>query len=365
MLEKHKESLHKCSKCGICQSVCPIYKETGNECSVSRGQFIMLDGVVKNKLKLSKNINKYLDLCLKCNKCSEFCPSDIDVVSILLAAKYDYSKKSLSGKLYRFLESKYIFNLVLNFIKFFSKIFVKKLKSKSFDTKVVYFGGCLSALNPKVNNYIVKLLNKINIEVLDIDFNCCGMPFLTTGNIDRFVDQIKENLNKIPNGIDYIVTDCASCEWAWKQYRNYIEDKEILKKFDNIKFKNLYELISENNISFKLKKHKKVTYHKPCHENHSEVIVNIIKNISNIEYVELNDYDDCCGFGAFEQPISLKRSYPVIKKKKENIRNTGADKVITSCAGCLISLTVINTLKEKPQRLIEFLSKETDFSLLK
>ena len=78
-LEDYAGDINKCSKCGLCQSVCPVYKETGNDCAVSRGKFVMLDGVLKGDLKLNKNINKYLDLCLKCGKCSDFCPSGIDV----------------------------------------------------------------------------------------------------------------------------------------------------------------------------------------------------------------------------------------------------------------------------------------------
>ena len=45
-----KDDINKCSKCGLCQGVCPIYKETGNECAVSRGKFVMLDGVLKGDL---------------------------------------------------------------------------------------------------------------------------------------------------------------------------------------------------------------------------------------------------------------------------------------------------------------------------
>ena len=85
-LEDFKEEIQRCSKCGICQHACPVYQELGNDCAVSRGQFIMLDGVIKGDLKLNKNINKYLDLCLKCNKCKSACPTSIDVVQIILSA---------------------------------------------------------------------------------------------------------------------------------------------------------------------------------------------------------------------------------------------------------------------------------------
>ena len=82
-LTDYIEDIHSCSKCGLCQSVCPLYKLTGNDCTVSRGQFIMLYGLLKKQLKMTKNLNKYLDLCLKCGACSKFCPSGLDVVEII------------------------------------------------------------------------------------------------------------------------------------------------------------------------------------------------------------------------------------------------------------------------------------------
>jgi glycolate oxidase iron-sulfur subunit len=91
-LSDYAEQINKCSKCGKCQEVCPIYKLTGNDCAVSRGKFVMLNGVLKGDLKLSKTINKYLDMCLKCGKCKDFCPSDIDVCEIFSVAKSEYVK---------------------------------------------------------------------------------------------------------------------------------------------------------------------------------------------------------------------------------------------------------------------------------
>ncbi len=76
-----------------------------NDCSVSRGKFIMLNGVIKGDLKLNKNINKYLDMCLKCNSCKSFCPSGIDAREIFIAAKAEYFIKangSRNLKLIRF-----------------------------------------------------------------------------------------------------------------------------------------------------------------------------------------------------------------------------------------------------------------------
>ncbi len=354
-LANYKDKIHSCSKCGLCQAVCPVFQVTGNECTVSRGQFIMLDGIVRGKLKLNKNINKYLDLCLKCNKCSEFCPSDIDVVDILLCAKYEYFKKSLEGKIYGFLESKFIFNTILNIPKFLTRP-LNNYKSKKFDTKAVYFGGCISNFTPNLNKYVIKLLNSIKIEVVPANLNCCGMPFLTTGNLDRFIENMQENIKKLPDDIDYIITDCASCEWIWGKYKKYADAPELKEKLDRIKIKNIYELISENNLQFESKNRYKLTYHKPCHEHCSDSIEIIIKNIKNTEYIELDGKNECCGFGAFEHPQTLKTILPVLKSKKMKIKSTKADFVLTTCVGCLVNLNFLLVVaQQKAKRLLSFL----------
>ena len=352
-LSDFNEEIHRCSKCGLCQAVCPVFQSTGNECTVSRGQFIMLDGVVNGKLKLSGHINKYLDLCLKCNKCSDFCPSEIDIIDVLLCAKHEYFKNSLEGKLYGFLESKWVFDTLLNITGFFTNLFSRHNKSQKFDTKAVYFGGCVSKLSPDINNYVTKLLNKMKIEVINTNLNCCGMPFLTTGNIDRFVENLEENISKLPDNIDLIITDCSSCEWAWGQYHKYLKDENLKSKLSKIKFKNIYSLIAENEIEFSAKNKEKLTFHNPCHESHSDDIEKLIKHINNTEYTELSGKNECCGFAGLEHPHTLKTLYPLYKSKRNDIRKSNADFLLTTCVGCLLNLSLITLgTKQKAKRLI-------------
>lgn len=349
-LDEYKEIIHKCSKCGLCQSVCPAYQTTGNECAVSRGQFIMLRGVINGDLKMNKNINKYLDTCLKCGKCSDFCPSEIDIVEVILSAKAEYFKQSFEGKIMSILQSKLIFNTALNLVK--NLLGRKKKFNKKFEKKAIYFGGCVEAINPKTSDYAKELLNTMQIQPLNVDFNCCGLPFLSAGNTTLFEEQMKENLEKIRNlDFDYIVTDCASCEWTWKQYIKYADD-EIKKKFEHIQFKTIYGLIEENNILFEAKKPCSVTYHTPCHGG----VENIITRIKNIEYKELEDKNECCGFAGLTKQTQTSKQ--LMTSKKENITKTNADYILTNCVGCVISLNYILKFKKRVFRVIDFLRKK-------
>lgn len=74
-LKDYEEDIYKCSRCGLCQFVCPVFKASVNECAVSRGKFNMLNGVIKGELSLNRKIKSYLDLCTGCNACKIFAPA--------------------------------------------------------------------------------------------------------------------------------------------------------------------------------------------------------------------------------------------------------------------------------------------------
>ncbi len=355
-LKDFQQDLNKCSKCGLCQQACPLYELNPNECVVSKGKFIMLYGVTKGELALSKNINKYLDMCLRCGKCNDFCPSGIDVCRILSFAKYEYMKNTFWGKLISLLESMQVFGL---FIKICSVLSVpfrpQKNAINSPSAKVVYFKGCVNQIFPKNDNYIHKIFKNTSIEFIEPDFDCCGLPFLSEGNLNRFVQAAKFNLEKFKGDYDYIVADCASCAYTLKEYPKYID---VDKDLNNIH--SIGDLIVLSGIKFKFKKPVKVTFHKPCHLENDSFFKRILANCENVEYIEMEDYDGCCGFAGSFSIKNRKLSVELSKKKAKNIIETGADYVITTCPACLLGLKQGLTLsdgKTKVVSLLEFLAK--------
>lgn len=341
-LSEFEEQIHSCSKCGLCQSVCPIYKITGNDCTVSRGQFIMLRGVIKNELKMSKTINRYLDLCLKCSACTNFCPSGIDVVDIVAAAKAEYFKTSKKEKLISWVLDKFVFELGVKIIKFFQK----RVKTKKFDKKVIYFGGC-GGVKPSV----VKILNSLNIEVIMPDFECCGMPFYVKGDFETFEKYMQKFFDRLSeNDCLEVVTSCASCEKVLKSYKKWSENKEFVVK-------NVYEYIRENNLKISLKKPQQVTFHKPCNLQNYDDIRWILENTDNLEYIEMKDFDKCCGLNGVTKLSEYKILSELFKEKRENIIKSGAKTVLTACAGCEAVINLFGFGKYKVYDLADFLGK--------
>ena len=89
-LKKLKNELNSCSKCGLCQAVCPVFQVTKNDCTSLRGKIILLNELLKKEQKPSKTLKLYMELCTNCGKCSDYCPVKIDVLKINEAFYKDF-----------------------------------------------------------------------------------------------------------------------------------------------------------------------------------------------------------------------------------------------------------------------------------
>ena len=346
-LSDYKQELNMCSKCGFCQAACPIYKITKNDCSVSRGQFIMLQGLLKGQLKLTKKINYYIDLCLKCGACSKFCPSGIDAVDVMLAAKSEVFKNSLFEKTISLIQK-----FVINHLLKLPVLFKPKYKTKNFEKKVLYFGGCGSKLNGA--DSVIKILNLANIEVLTPDFNCCGIPFLMRGDKESFCKYLENFIKTIEScSVREIVTTCASCEKTLRDYMKF-SNNPVLKE---LKIKNIYEYLRENNLQLSLKKTTRVTFHKPCNVDNYEDIKLLLENIKNLHYVEMNDFDACCGLNGILKFDKYNVLTKLFKAKRKNILDTNCNIVLTSCLCCEVALKSYSLNNYRVYDLISFLAK--------
>ncbi len=209
-----KEEVYKCSKCGLCQSVCPIFLAAKNEMYLSRGRYNILNNHFNNGKPLSKKFIKELDICLNCNACKNFCPSSIDSAKIFTILKSKYQKK-----LFPFWIKFKLILLFHSIKKYFIKnklyeINVKKSKMHApvKIADVVYFQGCFNKyINPSDKNASLNLLKQNGYNVIKILGNCCGLPYLSDGNLKHFYKNAEKIIKSVPKQAEYIVTSCDSC----------------------------------------------------------------------------------------------------------------------------------------------------------
>ncbi len=384
-LQDYSEDIYKCSKCGICLAACPVYEETGNEATLSRGFFTLLHGALNNKIPLNK-LAKYLDYCTTCKACFDFCPSGISAEEIILAARsYFYEngdvsaiKKSIikifnstlmlkglgfSAGMYRALQGPFWleqlgglssqFNLISNIVNGQTQEYIKYKQLSRIDDKkeinAVYFPGCINNyFNASVKNAAVMVCAKNGID-LDIKegFACCGIPARSIGDVQSFINLAKHNIDQINlDKIDYLITDCATCGMVWDVYPEYLEgeykEKALLLAQKNM---NIYKFLAQFDIFMpdNVECNKIVTYHDPCHLKRAQKVDKepreFISSMPGIEFKDMKDSDRCCGASGLYFISKSNISQAISKRKAENILNTQADIVTTSCPSCKIGLS--------------------------
>ena len=392
----YQEEIYKCSRCGLCQSVCPVFKVTLNECAVSRGKFNILNGILKGDLRFSDNVKKYLDLCTGCNACKDFCPSGIDACKIFIAAKHEYYKNKKISLFVRFLNSYFLFksfliclgiaafilrvtgickvikifeNLILKFgylgkrlVLFNSLVSSKYGKSREKivhkkNKKAVYFEGCFNKyINDDTKNAVKNILSRCGVELIDRNFECCGISYLHDGNFEQFKKLINKNIKAFDCDVDYVITDCASCNSVLKEYKNFYDTEKTV----DLSNKTTAAVDLIKNIHFETFKKLNVAVHKPCHDSYD--FINIVKNIKGINFVDVEDFDKCCGFSGKFAVQNQKISREISRQKILHYVEQDVDYIITTCPACLLGLNQglaeINTAK-KPEaiNLFVFLAK--------
>jgi len=396
-LNDYKEEVYKCSGCGMCQSVCPVYKVLKTECAVSRGKFKLLNAIINQDLKFSKKTLGIMDLCLHCQACTEFCPSDIDAQKIIETAQNDMRECGISHPVklltIRVLSSKFLMRILkvslnvlrktkllevlsilkckkIELLKEFLQIKVQPIIQKSETEKkykALYFKGCINNyINPSCENAVKKVLDKTEIEIVDADFECCGLPAKSAGDFESFKKLAIKNISLIDENVDYILFDCSSCLSTFYQYEQFL-DGEFKEKFDKIKskFVSIYQLLDKINYEYEADwKEYSVTFHYPCHTRgaqEKESITKIVKNLPNTKFVELNEANSCCGAAGSFILTNSKISEKISENKAENIVGTQADIVLTTCPSCVLGLKQGLLRKKsnmKVQQLIEFIAQK-------
>jgi glycolate oxidase iron-sulfur subunit len=230
--------------------------------------------------------------------------------------------------------------------------------------RVAFFLGCIMTLMyPEVSRQTVKVLTHQGFEVITPkEQKCCGAPHLNEGDRDTTRSLAQHNLDLfMALDVDAIVTDCAGCGAALKEYEELLEesgDHEKLKTFHS-KIKDISEFLAEQGLrrTEGLKPiNKTVTYHEPCHLCHAQNISkqprDLIKSIPGIEFRELNEASWCCGSAATFSLKYTSESQKILDRKLENIQATESELLVTANPGCHLQLAWGLKQAEMPQEVV-------------
>ncbi len=81
------EEAQKCMKCGLCQAVCPVYREVRGESSVARGRISLVEAALSGRVRWSMLMEDRLSTCLVCQACLAGCPSGVRIDRLMVDAR--------------------------------------------------------------------------------------------------------------------------------------------------------------------------------------------------------------------------------------------------------------------------------------
>lgn len=389
-LQETKDMVYRCNKCGLCISTCPVYQQILTEAASPRGKVQVIKNYLEGNLELSKRFKEIILTCLLCENCVVNCPSGVRHDHVFtdlrgeLVRRYGLDwKKRLIYKLLtngKFLHSSSIFaklgrNWLLETfakgmrignipVERLPKVNVKPFRDQfngvilpdgEAKGRVFYFTGCFTNyFAGDVGQAVVNVLKKLQLEIeIPSQQDCCGLAVILSGEEDLPIKNVEKNISMLTRKeIDAVLVDCATCGAAFK--KEYIallkrkgmdtKEAEILKG----KTYDILEYIAEriHLLPFRgdgNEKKVRVTYHDPCHlvrgQGVSEAPRKILKALPQVEFVEMQDSNMCCGGGGSFQFDFPGVSKGITENKIKNIRKTGASVVVTGCPGCRVTIS--------------------------
>ncbi len=397
-LGKLEAACNTCNRCGMCQAVCPLFRETGREGDVARGKLALLDGLRREMLKNPGRVLDRLDRCLLCNACGRTCSRKLDLSGIFLKARLiltDYLGLSFHKKLiFRvLLRHPGLFDRVAFFLSECQRRFPERWKKKggvilarilpvlknrsvpdvanrSFRTmtgeigmssagsSVIFFTGCLiDKMLPDVGKACVHVLNKAGVSVRFVDREaCCGIPALASGDRIGFETLVEHNLTQMSaSGFGTLVTACATCTmtihdlWPRMIGEHHRLTKAARSASDRamditdyiLTQTSLPDILSGLTAKVPGKEVRVLTYHEPCHLRQGDLgkkIRVMLENLPGCRYVETRDPALCCGMGGSFGLTHAGLSRRIGEKKARDIVDSGAEIVVTACPACMLQL---------------------------
>lgn len=392
------KQVYNCVRCASCLNVCPVYLLIGGHAygHIYAGGIGAILTAFLNEHSEVDVANKIQELCLSCGRCRDICPGRIDIPGLIYKLREKWVQRDglpfAMGIMFRtVMSNRKLFHAMLRLgaigsapfksngmirhLPFFMSDMVKERSlpaisatpfrdrvagiTKKIDkprAKAAFFSGCtIDFAYPEVGESVYKVLQDCNVElVYPQDQLCCGAPVSGAGDSETLLDLAKQNIKAFEDAkVDYILAACPTCaEYLGHKYKKILADdpqwadraaafSKKIREFTQV-VAEYYEqdgkLAPQPAGSGKTK----VTYHDSCHMRRTLGIFEEPRKLLNAakgyEYVEMKDADVCCGMGGAFGMKFPELSLPIVDKKIENIKASGADIVAVGCPACLMQI---------------------------
>jgi glycolate oxidase iron-sulfur subunit len=391
-------SLFKCNKCGSCTSVCPLYQQTVYEGMVARGKLALLESMLDGGVATPRAARALLEDCLLCGACAQNCPSLVPTTDLFLKARASLATELGTPLPIRLLLAALgkprVLGAAMPALHFLQRTGLPDLlqgrlgavvpqtvqaaartappvPARSFRARrppspagsrgtVAYFAGCFMNWGyADAAEGTCLTLAQAGFRVASPEVVCCGVPHRAYGDAAGALELARQNVQAL-EGYDAIVSDCASCGAALKEYGHLLAgDPAFAERAAAVsaRVSDVSEfLVREDFVRPSGTLGMRVTYHDPCHLVRGQGVKvqprEILRAIPGVELVEMAGADVCCGSAGSFCVTHPELSQMVGATKADNILATGADAVVTACPACLSQLRALLKARGASTRVI-------------
>lgn len=214
--------------------------------------------------------------------------------------------------------------------------------------KVTLFATCLvDMFQTNVGKATVELLERLGCQVEFPESQvCCGQPAYNSGYVKDSKEAMKKMIDTFQDA-EVIVCPSGSCAYMFHEYQHIFEGDPIWepkakklaeKTFELTEF--IVDVLKVEDVGARLEG--KATFHTSCHMTRllgvKEAPVKLLKQVKGLEFTELPNKHQCCGFGGTFSVKMAQISEQMVDEKVQHAEETEADILIGADAGCLMNI---------------------------
>ncbi|MGA3192056.1 MAG: (Fe-S)-binding protein [Candidatus Bathyarchaeia archaeon] len=337
LTQKHK--LLECIQCGTCTGSCPVAKKANLNVRKYMREVATLG-------RLTQHPQNELWSCTTCSTCGVRCPKELNPYEFLIDIRgMAVEEGQIAPTIRDALESIFKNGNPWGRMRNKRSEWMQGLNIKpiSQGAEVLFFVGCTSAYDPRVQNVpksLARCFEKagLNFGILCDEENCCGSEVYGMGEKGLFEFLVEENMKTFNKyNVKQAVTSCPHGYHAFKNRYNQttfepLHHTQLLAK-----------LIDEKKLTFSKEVNKKVIYHDPCFlgkqngiYDEPRKVIECVPGVKLLEFDRSRARSVCCEGGGGRMWVDIPGQRLAETRVKDAVE-AGADILAVACPYCLLT----------------------------